>query len=485
MLFNSYIFIFLFLPLCVVGYFGINRISQHWGQAFLVLMSLWFYGYYNIKYLPVIAISIAGNYLIYLLMKRKQQNKKIKLFCLYIGIILNIGVLFYFKYFDFFLKNVNHLFKTEYVLRNIALPIGISFFTFQQIAFLVDTYKNEVEECDLLSYASFVTFFPQLIAGPIVSHNEILSQFRDVSKKNLNWENFSRGIYIFILGLAKKVLLADTFGNVANWGFASIEILDTTNAIITMLAYTFQLYFDFSGYCDMAVGIGKMLNIDLPINFDSPYKALTIAEFWKRWHITMTRFFTKYVYIPMGGSRKGKIRTCINVLVVFSLSGLWHGANWTFVFWGMVHGIFMVIYRVFKGVFDKLHPALNWIITFTFVNIAWVLFRVDSVENAVRFLNRIALLRFGEINSTITGYFNLPEFLFIFGDIFNIFENYSNIMVGAFFIMAFGIILGGKSAHEKMLEFKPTGKRLLWSTCLLVWCIFSLTGKSIFLYFNF
>lgn len=197
MLFNSYIFIFLFLPLCVVGYFGINRISQHWGQAFLVSMSLWFYGYYNIKYLPVIAISIAGNYLIYLLMKRKQQNKKIKLFCLYIGIILNIGVLFYFKYFDFFLKNVNHLFKTEYVLRNIALPIGISFFTFQQIAFLVDTYKNEVEECDLLSYASFVTFFPQLIAGPIVSHNEILSQFRDVSKKNLNWENFSRGIYIY------------------------------------------------------------------------------------------------------------------------------------------------------------------------------------------------------------------------------------------------------------------------------------------------
>ena len=197
-------------------------------------------------------------------------------------------------------------------------------------------------------YASFVTFFPQLIAGPIVTHDELIPQFIDEKKKRINWDNIAKGIYIFTIGMFKKVILADTFGNAVNWGFQNIAELDTSNALIVMLAYTMQIYFDFSGYCDMALGIGKMLNIELPLNFNSPYKALRITEFWDRWHITLTRFLTKYVYIPLGGNRRGRLRTYFNILIVFLISGIWHGANWTFILWGGVHGVFVILTRHFK-----------------------------------------------------------------------------------------------------------------------------------------
>jgi alginate O-acetyltransferase complex protein AlgI len=260
-------------------------------------MSLYFYGYFNPKYLWIILISILFNFAVYRILGRISLSASRKIF-LVLAVLFNLGILFYFKYFDFYLENVNALFRTNFVLKKLVLPLGISFFTFQQLSFVIDAYKGKVPKYDLICYASFVTFFPQLIAGPIVTHDELVPQFFNHDKKAFSWEHFSQGVYLFQIGLSKKVLIADVFGNAVNWGFSNIDKLDSTNAILTVLAYTIQIYFDFSGYCDMASGVGRMMNLELPVNFDSPYKALTIIEFWERWHITLTRFFTRYIYIP-------------------------------------------------------------------------------------------------------------------------------------------------------------------------------------------
>lgn len=334
MLFNSYIFILFFFPLCIIGYFYLNALNKNnYAQIFLLGMSLWFYGYFNIRYLPIIICSILLNYGTFLLLGYLQKQGARKL-VLSISILFNIGILFYFKYYDFFIENINFLFHTDFTLQKLILPLGISFFSFQQLSFIIDAYRSEVPRYTFLNYAVYVTYFPQLIAGPIVTHNELIPQLVDKNRQLINWGNVAKGFYIFVLGLSKKVLIADIFGNAANWGFSNISSLDSISAFVTMLSYTIQIYFDFSGYCDMAIGIGKIMNIDLPLNFNSPYKALTIAEFWQRWHITLTRFFTRYLYIPLGGNRAGKVRTYLNTFIVFLASGLWHGANWTFIVWG-------------------------------------------------------------------------------------------------------------------------------------------------------
>ena len=335
-----------------------------------------------------------------------------------------------------------------------------------------------------LDYALFVSFFPQLIAGPIVTHEELVPQFSESSKKTFNWDNFAAGIYIFILGMAKKVLLADVLGNAVNAGFGNIAGLNSTTAIITMLSYTFQIYLDFSGYCDMAVGAAKMLNIELPLNFNSPYKALTIKEFWERWHMTLTRFFTKYVYIPLGGNRKGKLRTYLNVMFVFLLSGFWHGANWTFLLWGMAHGVFNVVTRAFKKFFDRLHPALNWLITFSFLNVTWVIFRANTVKDAVSLFVRIVSLDFGAIDNTVLASFGSVE-LNSFRYYIPFFRMHPGIIVALFFTILIFSILGMRNNYEKMKNFRPTAFNMIIIAVLFAWCIFSFSGVSTFLYFNF
>lgn len=486
MLFNSYIFILLFLPLCLIGYFALNHYKKYkLSLVFLLIMSLWFYGYFNYNYLLIIIGSIIFNYLLYIGFRNIENNSKRKIL-LYIGLIFNIGLIFYFKYFNFFIDNINIVFKTDFNLKNILLPLGISFFTFQQLSFVIDSYKREVPRYSFLEYACFVTYFPQLIAGPIVTHDELIPQFKDIEKKKFNWENFVKGIYIFTLGLSKKILIADIFGNAANYGFSNIATLDSGNAIIVMLSYTIQIYFDFSGYCDMALGLGKMMNIELPINFNSPYKSLTIIEFWERWHITLTRFFTKYIYIPLGGSRRGKIRTYINIMIVFLASGLWHGANYTFIIWGLLHGLFMVITRHFKKFFDNMHPALSWIITFLFLNVTWVIFRADTLHDAVILLNRILQFRFGSILYGTNNVFYLEEFTTILNHISTgILKHYPFILLTIYFIFTLFITLGSKNAYEKMKEFKPSYRKLFLIIILLVWCLTSFTAISTFLYFNF
>lgn len=485
MLFNSYLFILFFLPVCILGYYAFNHFRRYaLGQTYLLLMSLWFYAYFNVSYLFIILGSVAVNYGICLAFQKISRINVRKLI-LTAGLTVNIGVLLYYKYMDFFITNINALFRTEYALWGILLPLGISFFTFQQISFVVDSYRGEVPSYSFLYYASYVTFFPQLVAGPIVTYDELIPQFLDENRKRIDWEAMSAGIYIFVIGLAKKVLLADTFGNVVNWEYGHIEKLNSTSALIVMLAYTIQIYFDFSGYCDMAVGIGKMFHVDLPVNFRSPYQAILITDFWDRWHMTLTRFFRKYVYFPLGGSRKGEGRTYLNIMIVFLASGFWHGANWTFIFWGVCHGLFMVVTRRFLRFFQKIPTVINWFLTFVFVNVMWVFFRADSMKQAMQFLGRIVRWDFGRIRGSILSRFRPTEIEFLLQRLKIEVPPESPIFLIVFFLVSALIILGCRNVHEQTEQFKPSVLKLAVSAVLLVWCVFSFSGISTFLYFNF
>ena len=413
MLFNSYLFVFLFLPLSVSGYFILNHYKWHRAALLeLALMSFLFYAYNNVTYVLLLGISILCNWGIACLLNRikKYRFRKIVLFS---GILLNVGSIFYFKYFDFFIGNFNVLFGTDFELRNIILPLGISFFTFQQISYLVDTERGETKDYCFIEYAAFVSFFPQLVAGPIVLHSEIIPQFRDEKRHYFDHESFSNGIYRFAVGLFKKVIIADTFGKAVTWGWSNTDMMTSLEIMIVMLSYTFQIYFDFSGYCDMAMGIGKMFHIELPANFNSPYQSCSIIEFWKRWHMTLTRFLRNYIYFPLGGSRKGKIRTYINIMIVFLISGLWHGANWTFVIWGLCHGLAQVLNRIFATSWEKCHQAFQWLCTFAFVNVMWLLFRAENVKQAVMLLKQMLKMESFTISRELCDSFILPEIDFL------------------------------------------------------------------------
>ena len=492
MLFNSYIFVLFFLPCCIGVYFALNRMEKpKMAMCFLLGMSLWFYGFFNPSYLLIICTSIVINYLFYRIMRRCRaasggKTLGMKLL-LVVALLLNVGLLFYFKYFDFFIENINILFRTDFMLRHIMLPLGISFFTFQQLSFVIDAYKGELPDYQFIDYACFVTYFPQLVAGPIVTHDELVPQFMDQSKKRFNWDNFAQGLYAFVMGLAKKVLLADVLGVAVNWGFGNIEGLDAVEAVIVTFAYTMQIYFDFSGYCDMAIGMAKMMNIDLPLNFDSPYKALDIREFWDRWHKTLTRFFTNYIYIPLGGSRRGALRTYLNIMIVYLVSGIWHGANWTFIFWGICHGLFCVLTRHFDRFFKKLPPVLGWLLTFVFVNVMWIFFRADSIADAFVILRKIGSLSADGINPDLVNCFVTAEWKLVFTKLLrtDFVKNFPTIIMGATLLIPFATVLGMDNVYERMCRLKPTFLKAIIIAAVLVLCICSFSGVSTFLYFNF
>lgn len=491
MLFNSYIFLLFFLPIVLLGYFGLNHFKKFSAaKVFLIFASLFFYGYFNWWYLLIIISSVGLNYLFSQIMLKQDVNKSVRKLVFATALLLNIGSLFFFKYYDFFISNVNIVFKTDIPLLHILLPLGISFFTFQQLSYVIDSYKRDekISAYNFFDYAIFVTYFPQLIAGPIVTHDEMVPQFADLKRKRFNSENFAAGLYGFAFGLGKKVIVADTFGLLVDSGFADINNLGTINAIFVMLAYTFQIYFDFSGYCDMATGIGKMMNIDITMNFNSPYKAININDFWKRWHITLTRFFTRYVYIPLGGNRKGTVRTYINILIVFLISGIWHGANWTFIVWGLLHGIAQVLTRLFDrltGLYSK-HESktisiISWVLTFVFINLTWVIFRADSLSQAGEFFGQLVNFtgikpNFELLNTMCTGGFELlghytPKFDVIF--------------VCGMFIFAMFASVCMKNTNERINDFNPTYPKVFVTTALLFWSIMSFAGVSSFLYWNF
>jgi D-alanyl-lipoteichoic acid acyltransferase DltB (MBOAT superfamily) len=403
------------------------------------------------------------------------------------GLVLNLGILFYFKYYDFFIENVNKKFNTEFGFLNLALPLGISFYTFQQLSYCIDSYRGESKKYSLLEYAAYVSFFPQLIAGPIVYHDEFIPQLKDGKNHRLNYENLSRGIYTFSLGLAKKVLIADNFSTIVNIGYDQIRYLNWLSVIVTMVCYSFQIYFDFSGYCDMACGIGYMFNIELPINFNSPYKAASISEFWERWHLTLTRFFTKYVYIPLGGNRKGWIRTYINVMIVFLVSGIWHGANWTFIYWGIWNGLGNLFDRTFGRFLKWVPRAIRVVITFGFTTYFWSLFRAVSWSQATHLWSHIHDHDSVGIYWEMTDAFNSLLEVEIIGRIgfSGLIDRYPFIPLSIFMAGAMFACFFMRNTQEKAADGRYGARRMAVTIILLLWSVMSLTGVSEFLYFNF
>lgn len=489
MLFNSYIFIFLFFPICLAGYYGMLRIKKKEpAQLFLILMSFWFYGYFQLNYLLIMIFSIGMNYIFHRLISRKPSKP-----LLAAAITLNLGILFYFKYCDFFISNINAVFGTSFLLRHILLPLGISFFTFQQIGFIVDTYNGEIKDCPLPAYTLFVAFFPQLIAGPIVNQAEMLPQFDNMTEKKFDCELFYKGIVLFILGLFKKVILADTFGAGVEFGYSEIEILGRMDAVLVIISYSLQLYFDFSGYCDMARGIGAMLGIDIPVNFNSPYRAVNIVDFWKRWHITLNRFFTKYVYIPLGGNRRGDARMYINYLIVFFLSGLWHGAGWNFIVWGMMHGSLYVITKYWQKRRNGNVRRQNVIMTlvskiclFAYVSIAWVYFRAEDIAQANKMLLTAIFGKWQKLSFELAECFRLDEFWYVLKLLRLDGMAYSRYVL-MFFMLVVGMLLSMAAPDAAGIAKRAKGKAVpaVLLGGIFVWCILTFSNVSTFLYFNF
>ena len=378
MLFNSYIFIFLFLPLALLGWYGLNRCRAYeMAKLFLAVMSLWFYGYFNLYYLFVILGSILVNYLLSFLLK-KFSSPKVCRAGLWAGVLLNLGILFYFKYYDFFFENVNAVFKTDFTLRHILLPLGISFFTFQILSYVIDLYRGKIAlQRNFFYLLMYVSFFPQLIAGPIVRYETVEQEIRE---RQVTMDDLAQGFRRFVVGLAKKLLLANQVaqvativysGNPANYGSLMYWL--------AAIAYTLQIYFDFSGYSDMAIGLGRMFGFHFLENFNYPYISLSVTEFWRRWHISLSTWFRDYVYIPLGGNRVSRGKWVRNILVVWGLTGLWHGADWNFLLWGLYYGVLLLLEKLWLSKYlERLPKALRWLLCMIIVCIGWVMFNLTD-----------------------------------------------------------------------------------------------------------
>lgn len=363
------------------------------------------------------------------------------------------------------------------------LPLAISFFTFQQIAYLVDSYKGKTKNYSFIDYCVFVCFFPQLIAGPIVHHSHMMPQFSDIKNLKINYENIAKGILIFSIGLFKKVIIADRFGVWAASGFDIYSNLNLFQAWFTSLSYTFQIYFDFSGYCDMAIGIALLFNIKLPTNFNSPYKATNIQDFWRRWHITLGNFLKDYVYIPLGGNKYSITRTCINLFITFLIGGIWHGAGWTFIIWGAMHGMALMIHRIFSELKLKLNPTISWFITFNFINITWVFFRANNAQDAFKVLKGMFGLDYIALPEKSEKYL---EFLLDFGIKFErVIPDFSGNSAFLWFLTGFCIILFCKNSVWIKDNINFNKKLVFLVIVIFVYSVLKLSKASEFLYFNF
>ncbi|PIF12698.1 MBOAT family O-acyltransferase [Janthinobacterium sp. 13] len=396
MLFNSYVFLFAFLPITVAGFFILGRRSQLGAAVWLAGASLFFYGYWDYRYLPLLLGSILFNYGCAALLGASPPSGRKWLVTAAIG--ANLGLLAYYKYAGFFVASLAELTAQPMPVLHVVLPIGISFFTFTQIAFLVDTYQGKAQENRFVHYLLFVTYFPHLIAGPVLHHKEMMPQFADKRIFRLSARNVAIGSTIFFIGLAKKVLIADSIAPYAAPLFDNPAAPSLLVAWGGVLAYAFQLYFDFSGYSDMAIGLSRLFGVRLPLNFDSPYKSRNIAQFWRRWHMTLSRFLRDYLYIPLGGNRCGPARRYLNLMITMVLGGLWHGAGWNFIVWGFLHGAYLAIHKAWSAVAQRLRLPLDsrvWkvvatLVTFASVCIAWVFFRAPDMATSWQILQGMA-----------------------------------------------------------------------------------------------
>ena len=485
MLFNSWLYLFLFLPLVAIVYFRLNHLRLvKAGTTWLVLASLVFYSYWNPKYLFLILASIVINYSIGSRIATRRSEGRSSGHLLGLGVATNLGLLGYFKYTGFFIRNASLAFNLDLHAPDIVLPLAISFFTFQQIAFLVDINRGRTSRPAPSDYLLFVTFFPQLIAGPIVHHREMMPQFSTLRNKLFRPGNLALGIHMIAIGLFKKVVVADSLSGWVQTGFSSTGEIGTLAAWGVSLGYTLQLYFDFSGYMDMALGSARIFNIRLPINFDSPYKSMNIQDFWRRWHITLGNFLKDYLYIPLGGNRVSNLRNIGNILITFLLGGLWHGAGWTFVVWGGLHGLAVVIHGLWKRTGIRLPAILAWGTTFLFVNAAWVFFRAETLGGAMRILKSMvdpAKLRLPSALEPVLGSF-VPGCV-QFGNAFQGAEATPGTYALA--LAALATVLFARNSHYWSSTFKPTYWRAAATAVLLLTSLLSLHKPTEFLYFQF
>lgn len=506
--FNSFNFILLFLPVLLIVWFLLNRSKKYvLADIFLTGMSLYYYYTFGVSFLLILLGSIAVNYALSMVIEKLPTSAKtVKV----VGVIFNLSLLFYFKYLGFFMDNVSAITGTDHFTKEILMPIGISFFTFGQISFIVDRANGEAKNYNFLEYVLYTSYFPKLIQGPIAFHKEMIDQFREKSLRQFNSDRFAKGVVSFIIGLGKKVILADTLSKVVNYGFEQTYFLDTLTVIVVMLSYAFQIYLDFSGYCDMANGVSLMLGFELPVNFNSPYKAATSKELWQRWHMTLSRFFIKYVYIPLGGSRKGKVRTVLNVLIVFVLSGLWHGAGWTYICWGLMQGILVVFddlgivgvksksddskskkpkYLLRKEPLIMVSRAFSNAMTFIMFVVSLIFFRSKDLSYAFGMFKRAA-------------FFTYPGFLTRTASKLEIGENYllrqiflrgglpggesAAYMITLIVLLAVSaFIMTRKNTSEIIKTSKMTTRTALLLAVVFIWSFISLSNVSTFIYFQY
>lgn len=505
MLFNSYFFIFVFLPLSLAGWYLLNRLKRYkLAQGYLIGMSLWFYAWYNVSFLWVMLGSCLFNFGVSFFLSGRD-TPRMRRFLLITGCVVNIGALGIFKYYNFFVENVNAVFGADFQTRNILLPLGISFFTFQQLSYLIDRCRGDAPHYGLMDYLSFVTFFPSLISGPIVLHASTVPQFQDETRRRFSAESFSRGVMQFSIGLAKKVLLADTLALAVNYGYENIAALDAPAALAAAVGYTLELYFDFSGYSDMAIGVGKMFRIEIPENFNSPYRATSVKDFWKRWHMTLSRFLQTYVYFPLGGSRKGKLRTFVNTMITFLVSGLWHGANWTFVFWGFLHGLGVAAAGIVgnrkasgeknagrklqdKGIRNRALRLLCQLATFAYVCMAFVFFRADSIQDGFLLLSRIFSFHVdGQLVQMAAAM--EPSEIYIVTKALSLIApslvGVAQIAAMIFMLAVSFFVLTRKNTVQIISRKEISFRFTMWLAFLFAWSVISLSGVSTFVYFSF
>lgn len=499
MLFSTFTFILGFLPFVFFIYFYLTRkkyvlASKLW----LIFSSLFFYSWWNIYYLPLIVASVLFNYTI---TNRMLDAKELQFFnkkmLLLIGLVFNVGLLIYFKYMDFFISNINLLTHSEIAFLHLALPLGISFYTLQQIAFIVDSYEGLVKKKDFLDYTLFVLFFPQLIAGPIVHYKDVIPQFESLKSKVLNHANIASGLFIFSLGLFKKVIIADTFAIWVHKGFDTDITLSLFDAWISSLSYTFQLYFDFSGYSDMAIGIALLFNIKLPQNFNSPLKATGMIDYWKRWHITLTNFITSYIYTPIvrSFSKLTFHKAMFATVIVFLISGMWHGAGWTFIFWGFIHGFGVVINHYWqKKVKIKLPTYLAWFITFNFLNFGNVFFRAPNFDRAISIIKSMFDTDYVLVADTLIRrmrYWEYPKDFIAKLDVYKATNSFVDIDAVLMLLVGFVMALAFKNSHQLGVLFSQNKNVsivwYIWSVLLmsLSFMVMSFQTSTEFLYFNF
>ena len=470
MLFNSYEFIFVYLPITLLGYYLTAKfIKNEAAKLFLIFASLCFYSYWDINNLPILLSSIAVNYVFGRCLTNNRSKK-----LLTVGIAFNLLFLGYFKYTNFILENINYLFNAGIAMKDIVLPLGISFFTFTQTAYLVDIYRGETKAYSKSDYLLFVTIFPHLIAGPILYHRDMIPQFSQAERYKINYKNLTYGILWFTIGLFKKVVIADKLAIYADRVFSSTADLTMLDAWGGSLAYTLQLYFDFSGYSEMAIGLGLLFNYNLPLNFNLPYRATSIIDFWRRWHMTLSAFLKNYLYIPLGGNRTG--HHLRNIMITMFLGGLWHGAGWTFIFWGVLHGIYICINHLWRKTKYTLPQWMNWLLTFNAVNIAWIFFRAASFSDALNILiamfdvNRFAYPYSRTLSKYITAFGDKTETSLILNDFL--------LIIPLIFVSMIMLKL------EKLEKFNTIFISILVAI-LLIYNILQLGKYTEFLYFQF